>query len=312
MCYFLLHLLTSSHESGHHDTSSHESGHHDWSYGEGSEGPDHWGGITPGAIASKGIRQSPIDINSSTTVSSSKLGKTTLGPIEFNYSGSILSVMNNGHTIQVDCNSTEGNTIKINGQQYELLQFHFHARSEHRIDGVDYPMELHLVHVLSENPKDESKPKPKQLAVVGVMIKEGPPNQNQIIEEIRKDVWFQWPGSGDEPNGVTARKFSADVFLPPEGERSYFLYHGSLTTPPCSENVLWLVMEKPISLTKEQIKQFAELYESNRRPIQGAFRRIIMRYSDDSDSASATTEPSALPITSASSFIFPVQPGGIK
>ena len=306
MCYFLLHLLTPPHEPGHHD----------WSYGEGSEGPDHWGEITPGAIASKGIRQSPIDIDSSVAVVSSQLGKGPLGPIKFVYGGSILSVVNNGHTIQVNCDSTAGNYIEINGQKYELLQFHFHAPSEHRIDGDDYPMELHLVHVLSESSKDKAHAedkaelKPVQLAVVGVMIKEGK-MPNKIIEELgHANILTSEPG--DDPYNVLVKEFRADDFLPPEGERSYYRYHGSLTTPPCSENVLWTVMEKPIYFSKTQINIFTSLYKGNRRPIQGAFHRLIMRYSDDSGSSSATTTPSTLPITSASSFIVPVQPSGIQ
>ncbi len=300
MYYLLLHQLTSSHAS---EVHAH------WEY-DGNVGPDHWGKLSPDwAIASTGIRQSPIDINSSTTVASSQLGKGPLGPINFHYTGSILSVINNGHAIQVDCNSTAGNYIEISGQKYELLQFHFHTRSEHKIDGKDYPMELHLVHKLSESSEDKAELKPVKLAVVGVMIKEGK-KPNKIIKELGiKNILMSKPG--DDPYKVWVKGFRANDFLP-ENERSYYRYHGSLTTPPCSENVLWTVMEKPISFSKTQIDIFTKKHKGNRRPVQGAFHRLIMRYSDESGSSSATAAPSDSPITSASSFVVPVQSSGIQ
>jgi len=306
MCYLLIHLLTSFHGSGDH-----------WSYEKGDKGPDNWGELSPDwAIASTGIRQSPIDINSSTAVASSQLGKDPLGPIKFHYTGSILSLINNGHAIQVNCNSTASNYIQINDHKYELLQFHFHTPSEHKIDGKDYPMELHLVHQLIENSEDkaysedEAELKPVQLAVVGVMIEAGE-KPNKIIEELDPSKIIT-SEEGDRPYDVLIKEFQADYFLPPENERSYYRYHGSLTTPPCSENVLWTVMENPISFSKTQIDIFTKKYKGNRRPVQGAFHRLIMRYSDGSGSSSATAAPTDSPINSASSFVVPVQSSGIQ
>ena len=301
MCYLLLHQLTSSHAS---EVHAH------WKY-EGAEGPDHWGALSPDwAIASTGIRQSPIDINTSAAVAPAQLGKDDLlGPIKFHYAGSMLEVINTGHTIQVNCSSTADNYIEISGQKYELLQFHLHTPSEHKIDGKDYPMELHLVHQLIESSEDKAELKPVKLAVVGVMIKEG--EINKIIEKLgHSDILTS--ETGDDPYNVLIKEFRADAFLPPEGKRSYYRYHGSLTTPPCSENVLWTVMENPISFSKTQIDIFTKKYKGNRRPVQGAFHRLIMRYSDGSGSSSATAAPSTSPINSASSFVVPVQSSGIQ
>ena len=141
-------------EAGHAkpaDTGHGAEGHHvkaekhaHWSHDKkGAEGPAHWGAHSPGEIAVKGIRQSPINILSKSAITS-----PGLNAIGFHYGNTEFVMENNGHTIQVDCKDPM-NTITINGQNYDLLQFHFHARSEHTIDGKPYPMELHIVHELS-------------------------------------------------------------------------------------------------------------------------------------------------------------------
>ena len=208
-------------------------------------------------------------------------------------------MQNNGHTIQVDCPEMS-NTISIAGHNYGLLQFHFHARSEHLVDGKPYPMELHFVHILSGStggPTDKSAAK---LAVVGVMIEEGPPNP--LIDKL----WTKLPQGKDEKASFSGPGMNFDILLPPLGKRSFFRYYGSLTTPPCTENVLWSVMEKPIHLSKEQIDKFTKLYKDNYRPDQKVHQRFILRYNDGQSSTIAA------PVTPPVAPVFPGLPGDIK
>jgi hypothetical protein len=168
----------------------------------------------------------------------------------------------------------------INGHHYALLQFHFHAKSEHLIDGKDYPMEVHLVHVLSDKQEDApppvaaSKPAPKSLAVVGVMIKEG--KANPFI----KNLWKKIPEAKGTPVHYFITGQNANALLPSPGKRSFYRYNGSLTTPPCTENVLWTVMDEPIEFSKEQIEAFTKLYKKNNRPVQKIHQRFVLRYQD--------------------------------
>jgi len=265
---------------------------HDWSY-EGTEGPEQWGEHSPGEIAAKGIRQSPIEIISKAAITS-----PGLGAIDFHYSDTEFTIKNNGHTIRVDCPDMS-NTITIAGRNYGLLQFHFHARSEHQIDGESYPMELHFVHVLSGGVSESSDKSVAKLAVVGVLIEEGPPNP--LIDKL----WTKLPQAEDDNASFTGPGLNFDVLLPPDGQRSFFRYSGSLTTPPCTENVLWSVMEEPIYLSKEQIEAFTKLYKKNYRPAQKINQRSVLRYLDGQPSSIAPTPSPVAPV-------LPGLPGGIK
>jgi carbonic anhydrase len=142
------------------------------------------------------------------------------------------------------------------GRRYELLQFHFHRPSEERIDGRQFDMVAHLVHKDVEG----------RLAVVAVLLDRG------SAQPIVQAVWNNLPlEKGDE---VPARgSLDLNALLPPE--RSYFTYMGSLTTPPCSEGVLWMVMKQPVPISPEQIAIFSRLYPMNARPIQSASGRLI-------------------------------------
>ena len=289
--------------------------HVHWSHDtKGVDGPAYWGELGY-KIADQGIRQSPIDINSTSAITS-----PGLDAIDFRYGDTEFTIKNNGHTIQVDC-AGSNNTITINDHEYALLQFHFHARSEHKIDGKPYPMELHFVHIL--NPPDwhrnwkawwEHLTKHSQtagermlpdrsaakLAVVGVMIVEGPPNP--LIDKL----WEKLPKSKDDnASSITGPGLNIDDLLPPDGQRSFFRYSGSLTTPPCTENVLWSVMKEPIPFSKEQIEAFTKLYKKNNRPTQRVHQRSILRYSD---ALPSSTAPTPSPVAS----VLPGLPGGIK
>ena len=271
-----------------------------WSY-EGENGPAHWGQIAP--LAQTGIRQSPIDL-----VVDHALSPSNLAPVIFHYRDSIIALKNTGHTIQADCHPTNG--IIIDGHHYTLRQFHFHARSEHLVDGRDYPMEVHLVHAISDQQYEElpptlaaNKPPPNSLAIIGVMIKEG------RTHELIKDLWAEIPKVGEAPLRYKIKGLNASTLLPPAGKRSFFRYNGSLTTPPYTENVLWTVMTEPIEFSREQIDAFKKLYPSNNRPKQEANQRFVLHYHDrtrTSESPSLPTQPTTPPRPSLSPIPAPI------
>jgi len=217
-----------------------------WSY-EGDEGPANWGELSPDYTRCKsGKNQSPIDINTSKTVK--------LADIKFSYNAAPIDVLNNGHTIQV--NYAKGSTINVGGKTYQLLQFHFHSPSEHHVNGKPYDMVAHLVHQASDG----------QLGVIGVMMKVG--KANPVIASI----WNHMPKKAGEHNKITDTVNVADL-LPKK--HSYFNYSGSLTTPPCSEGVNWMVLQTPIEVSAEQVASFTSIFAKSVRPVQEVNGRII-------------------------------------
>ena len=211
----------------------------EWSYG-GAENPTRWAGLSPKfQLCEIGRNQSPINF--------SQANRKNSGKIEFNYQSTPLEVINNGHTIQV--NYPKGSSINVNGKTYELLQFHFHTPSEHTVNQQAYALEGHLVHRNQDG----------KFAVVGVFLKEG--DRNPFLESI----WKNLPAKG-KTQKISNVKIDASRLLPTSN--SYYSYEGSLTTPPCSEGVTWIVMKRPIEASKEQIAKFASLYNVNARPVQ--------------------------------------------
>ncbi len=220
--------------------------HAHWSYA-GNEGPQAWAQLAPEyAKCAAGERQSPIDIRGGLPLD--------LEPVQFEYRPSSFSVLDNGHTVQV--NVSPGNSINVLGRRYELVQFHFHRPSEERIDGRAFDMVAHLVHKDVEG----------RLAVVAVLLDRG------SAQPLVQAVWNNLPlEKGEEqPARVTIDL----ARLLPE-DRRYFTYMGSLTTPPCSEGVLWMVMKQPVQISAQQIEIFSRLYPMNARPIQAASGRLI-------------------------------------
>lgn len=217
-----------------------------WDYA-GAGGPAHWAELKPEfAACARGRRQSPIDIRDGI--------KVDLDPIAFDYHASAFRVVDTGRTVQVDVDP--GSSIEVLGRRYELQQFHFHNPSEERIAGRRFAMVAHLEHKAADG----------RLAVVAVLLEPG--NANPIVQA----VWNNLPLEKDEP--VVARKSMELVALLPE-DRGYYTYMGSLTTPPCSEGVLWMVMRQPVELSADQIAIFARLYPMNARPVQQAAGRRI-------------------------------------
>lgn len=217
-----------------------------WAY-SGDTGPDSWGRLKPEfQQCNVGKRQSPIDIRDGIAVQ--------LDPIQFDYRPSGFRVIDNGHTVQV--NVEPGNGIVVQGHRYELLQFHFHRPSEERINGRQFEMVAHLVHRDLDG----------KLAVVAVLMDQG--KGHPLIQQ----VWNNLPlEKNTEQAGMT--QMDLNLLLPEQ--RQYYTYMGSLTTPPCSEGVLWMVMKNPATMSREQIGIFGKLYPMNARPIQSASGRLI-------------------------------------
>jgi carbonic anhydrase len=162
--------------------------------------------------------------------------------------------VNNGHTVQV--NYQPGSTMKLNDDEYELIQFHFHTPSEHTINNKASALEMHLVHRNAKN----------QLAVVGVMINKG--TNNPFIAQI-----WQHISTVEKNNEVQNSTINAANLLPKN--KAFFSYSGSLTTPPCSENVKWNLLIEPIQVSEKQIAAFQSLYQVNARPVQPVNSRMI-------------------------------------
>jgi carbonic anhydrase len=217
-----------------------------WSYA-GDGGPEQWGQLKPEfAKCSTGTRQSPIDIRGGV--------KVDLEPIQFDYGPTGFGVVDNGHTIQV--NLQGGNAIEVAGRRYDLVQFHFHRPSEERINGRQFDMVAHLVHKDPEG----------RLAVVAVLLDRG--SAHPIVQT----VWNNLPLEKGMEQGAQVQ-MDVNHLLP--ADRRYYTYMGSLTTPPCSEGVLWMVLQQPVPISNEQIAVFSKLYPMNARPIQQASGRLI-------------------------------------
>lgn len=218
-----------------------------WSY-EGAGGPENWGKLSRDNVAcSSGKRQSPIDIRDGVRVD--------LEPIQFAYRPSNFSVVDNGHTVQVSL--AGGGGISLLGKSYQLIQFHFHRPAEERINGKRFDMVAHLVHK-----SDDGK-----LAVLAVLLEQG--GENQLIQT----VWNNLPLEKNEDVKPPSMMLDLSGLLP--DNRSYYTYMGSLTTPPCSEGVLWLVLKQPQQISVEQLQIFSRLYRNNARPVQPAASRLI-------------------------------------
>jgi carbonic anhydrase len=222
--------------------------HPHWGY-EGKGSPEHWAQLQPEfATCGTGKEQSPIDIHGASE-------QEPLPPIAFNYAASPAEIVNNGHTIQVNLQS--GGTIKLASGEYKLVQFHFHAPSEEKIAGKNYPLVAHLVHRTDDG----------KLAVVAVLFKEGK-KDNPALAEI-----FEAMPSQENGKVALGADFNPADLLP--SDRSYYSFIGSLTTPPCSEGVQWQVLKSPAEVSAAQLKTFRKLYRHNARPVQPLNGRVI-------------------------------------
>ena len=217
-----------------------------WGY-EGREGPDNWGRLSSAyELCGKGHNQSPVNIV--------KPAPHELDSLDMSYDNYSLKIVNNGHTIQV--NVPDGK-LHIAGETYDLLQYHFHTPSEHRVDGDHAPMEVHFVHKSAEG----------RLAVVGVMMRKG--RFNTALDRI----WRNMPSKAGET--VVMDKLEVSPFELMPKSRDYYHYNGSLTTPPCSEGVRWFVLADGIEVAAAQIERFKQVVGENSRPTQPLHERHV-------------------------------------
>lgn len=213
-----------------------------WSY-TGHGGATRWAELAPDFQTCKlGKNQSPIDIP---TKKVAKLDPVR--PIGFGYAAGEAEVVNNGHTIQV--NLPTGGKITVGGTEYTLAQFHFHTPSEEKFDGKPYPLVAHLVHKSAQG----------GLAVVAVLFKQG--HENAAL----KPVFAAMPAKEGEKTKLGGA-FDPAALLP--ADKAYYAFDGSLTTPPCSEDVKWHVLRTPVEASAAQLAAFKKLYPMNARPVQ--------------------------------------------
>jgi carbonic anhydrase len=223
--------------------------HAHWSYG-GATGPEKWSTLEHdfGSCA-LGKTQSPIDIRDV------EARQADLPAVDFDYQASPLKIIDNGHTIQV--NYAPGSFISVGGRRYELVQFHFHKPSEEKVNGKGYDMVSHLVH------KDGDG----KLAVVAVLLENG--KTNPLIDTL----WSHFPTQKNQETVVESANIDVADLLP--ANHAYYTFMGSLTTPPCTEGVTWLVLQHPSSVSAAQVARFGSLYPMNARPVQPVNGRAI-------------------------------------
>ena len=220
-----------------------------WAY-DGDNGPQNWAKLKPEFnLCAIGKRQSPIAIQSDATL------QGPAEPVQFNYTPSRGTVVNNGHTVQVD---VEGeNSITVRNASYKLLQFHFHTPSEEMINSKRYAMVAHLVH------KNEAG----QLAVVAVLLEQGEPNA--FIDK----VWTYMPLDTNDKVRMPEGLLDVNEILPKD--QRYYQFMGSLTTPPCTEGVLWMVLKQPVKISPAQYRLFRQQFPLNARPVQAINGRPV-------------------------------------
>ncbi len=224
-----------------------EGTHPHWSY-EGEAGPARWSALSPEfAACGVGRHQSPIDIRDATAAE--------LPPIELSYAPGPVKVVNNGHTIQVT--APPGGAIVLAGHRYELQQLHFHAPSEEAIAGKRAALVAHLVHRDADG----------KLAVVAVLFDVG------AESAALAPVFAKLPAKPETEVALAGVAFDPAAVLP--ASRGYYAFEGSLTTPPCSEGVRWLVLRQHATVSKAQLQAFTKLYPHNARPLQPANGRTI-------------------------------------
>ena len=208
-----------------------------WSY-SGADGPENWGSLSPDYAACDASSQTPINIVDPASATSPEP--------TISYSKGAVEQFNNGHS--VEATAAAGNSITVNGTKSALLQMHFHAKSEHTINGEHSPIEAHFVHKSDDG----------ALTVIGVMLEEG---------SSANTAWEPFVKAIGTPEGTTAKTTYDWAAMLPSSLKSV-RYTGSLTTPPCTEGVNWLVMEQPVNLSKAQIDAVTAVYSDNYRPVQ--------------------------------------------
>lgn len=195
-----------------------------------------------------GLRQSPIDIQTSLVQDNDE----TLATIQVNFSDKTATFFNNGQNLQL----LGVGEATFNKRLFHFVQMHFHADSEHRINGKSFPLEGHF---LFQSPSGE-------VAVIGVFYQAG--EYNSDFESILNQ-YDQQKGEGT---------FSVDELIPEN--KSYYHYIGSLTTPPLTEGVEWYVMKNVLEVSAEQLLRFIDIHGRNNRECQLINEREVFSYNE--------------------------------
>lgn len=220
-----------------------------WAYTGHHGSPAHWGELDPKFEAcATGKTQSPIDIRDAV--------KADLPALDFSYPALAPTLVNNGHTVQV--NLPDGASLKVGERSYKLLQFHFHTPSEEAVNGKRFAMVAHFVHRDADG----------KLGVVGLLLKAGQPNAAFA------PVFAHLPRPGES---ITVDGLALDLAAMLPADKGYYSFAGSLTTPPCSEGVSWMVLKQPVALGPKQIAAFRQLFNANARPLQPVNGRLLQQ-----------------------------------
>ena len=229
-----------------------------WAYASTAEtaGPAEWGSLPGNETCRTGTRQSPIALG---TKAPFPVEAKDLPNLVFKYGQTSVHLVNNGHTIQADVD--KGSAIEWDGKVWPLLQFHFHAPSEHMLDGLVYPMEMHLVH---------AGPDGKPGLVVGVLLAQG--GDNPALKPFLSDL----PKTKGGRKDAAATTVDLEKLLPPD--RTYLAYDGSLTTPPCTEGIRWFVLTNAGGVSGEQMGAFVSVpgLSPSNRPVQALGSRKVL------------------------------------
>ena len=226
-----------------------------WTY-SGDAGPENWGSIAPGCDPGSTGSQSPIDIESAGLAPEAP---ASAGAVTINYLPTVFEVENTGRTIEAVPEDVHTNSITIDGKSFYLLQFHLHNPSEHTVDNASFGMELHLV-----NKSDDGA-----LAVLGVLMNTG--EENSPLTEL----FSKMPTTKTDANSMVPLDEKIDPSeLIPDGSK-VARYSGSLTTPPCTEPVIWSVFLTPSSVSSEQLTTLGTIFPGNHRPTQPLNGRVV-------------------------------------
>jgi carbonic anhydrase len=227
-----------------------------WGYA-GETGPERWGDLSPQfAPCREGVEQSPIDLTGAVPTTETGIERLVgEAVLTFEQRARVMDLVDNGHTIQVT--NDVPMALDMDDVHYELVQFHFHAPSEHTIDGQHAPLEAHMVHRSAAG----------ELAVIGVLVEEG--EHDVLWDPI---IGALPDGPGDERHLENLDLDMSEVRPLP---KSYYRYRGSLTTPPCSEGVQWIVTAEKRQISPEQMAAMVSHLHDNNRPVQPLGARTI-------------------------------------